>query len=212
MLKRIGAAVIALILIGAVAYLGWFSQKNPNFVWAFGIASAFLAPVGLTLLNFSMKGSDAAVIQRLAKVPEIERLINEAKSHEEKIRLLEVEREKLQEIIKLEARRQAISDRVETLENDAIRIGRELDGLDRESAELDVKIGNSGVSDEIARLRSRVRARERGDLVLRLGDRFYRLDRDIVKGLPFGFGNITLAYVKLAQYLLDRMTARTKKS
>jgi len=199
MIKRVGAAIGAMALIAGVAYLGWLSSKSSAYVWWFGVAAALAAPIGLTLLGLALNGSDSDVIKRLAKVPEIERLIAEAKSHEEKIKLLEAEREKLIDIVKLESRRQAIVDRVTSLESDAVRILVELENLDQEQQDLDIKIGSSNVSKEIARLRERVRARERGDLVIRVGGFVYQIDRDIVKGLPFGAGSLILAYVKLIQ-------------
>ncbi|GAN74654.1 hypothetical protein Apmu_0200_06 [Acidiphilium multivorum AIU301] len=210
MLKRVSAAIIATGLIVGVVYLGWFSSKYSAYIWLFGLAAALAAPLGLTLLSFALNGSSSDVIKRLAKVPEIEQLINEAKNQEEKIRILEVEREKLIEIVKLESRRQAIEDRVASLENDAVRILVELENLDEEQKTLGLTIGGSNVSKEIARLRERVRARERGDLVIRVGSFVYQIDRDIVKGLPFGAGSLVLAYVKIVQKFLGWMRTRSQ--
>ena len=190
MLKRAGATIAALALIAGVTYLGWLSSKDSAFIWWFGVAAALAAPLGLTLLGFALNGSDSDVIKRLAKVPEIDRLITEAKSHEDKIKLLEAEREKLVDIVRLESRRQAIVDRVTSLESDAVRILVELENLDQEQDALAIKIGDSNVSKEIMRLRERVRARERGDLVVRVGGSVYQIDRDIIKGLPLGAGSL----------------------
>ena len=201
MVKRIGAGLISAALISGVAYLGWLSNQNSVYVWWFGLATALAAPIGLSLLTFSLKGSSSEVIQRLAKVPEIERLINDAKSREEKIRLLEIEHEKLVDIVKLESRRQAIADRVTLLESDASRILIELENLDQEQSALGIKIGNSNVSSEIARLRERVRARERGDLVIQLGNSFYQIDRSFLEALPFGKA-LVLPYINIIQKVI----------
>jgi hypothetical protein len=167
-LLRVLAAVCALALLGGVIYLGVLSGRNSKFVVWFGIAAAIAAPVGLTLLGYSLTRSNSDVIQRLAQVPEIERLVAEAKTQEEKVRLLQTEAKRMAETIKLESRRQAARDRIESLERDAVRIIQELDGLDKEIGLIDQPAGDSIINAEIKRLRERVRARERGDVILRL--------------------------------------------
>ena len=59
------------------------SGKDNRFVVWFGIASATAAPTGLALLGYAISRSDDEIIQQLAKVPEIERLIEQAKTQEE---------------------------------------------------------------------------------------------------------------------------------
>ncbi|MBE1528961.1 hypothetical protein GGC65_003417 [Sphingopyxis sp. OAS728] len=203
MFKRGAAAIAGVMLLAGVVYLGLLSKNDPEYVLWFGLAAALAAPLGLTLLGFSIRSSDSNLVKRLAKVTEIERMITEAEDHEEKIRLLQEERSKLVDIIKLESRRQAIADRQATLENDAVRILVELDNLDKEGAELEIAIGSSTVSSEVAQLRERIQAREQGDLILRFGDRTYRIDARIMRSLPFGAGNILQAYLNLARRLLN---------
>ena len=53
-------------------------------------------------------------------------------------------------------------------------------------------------------------ASERGDLVIRVGGLVYQIDRDIVKGLPFGAGSLFLAYVKIVQKFLGWMRTRSQ--
>lgn len=194
---RICAALFALALLAGVIYLGILSGQNNKYVVWFGIASAIAAPIGLSALGYALARSDSDVIQRLAKVPEIERLIAEAKTQEEKLRVLESEQARLADIIRLESRRQAARDRTESLERDGVRIIQELDALSNELRDIDASTGISIASEEIERLRERVRARENGDVVIRIGVRTYRIDRDIVKAFPFGMGNLLLAYFRL---------------
>lgn len=200
-LGRIGAAVLALMLLAAVVYLGIRSGQDNKFVVWFGIASAIVAPIGLTLFGYVFARSEGELIQRLSKVPEIERLIAEAKTQEEKVRVLAAEELRLVDVIRLESRRQAGRDRIESLERDGLRIVQELDGLAEEMRLIEVSIGESIASKEIERLRQRVRAHERGDVTLRIGTRTYRIDRDIIKAVPLGFGNIALAYFRVFERL-----------
>lgn len=208
MLKRGASIVFAMALLAGVVYLGILSGKDNNFVVWFGIASAIVAPVGISLLGYAFSRSDSDVFQRLAKIPEIDRLMKEAKTYEEKIQVLEVERARLVEVVRLESRRHAAHDRIETLERDAVRILQELDNLQGELCLLDTQIGESPVSQEIQRLRERVRAKEKGDVIFRYGDRVYRIDRDIVKAFPFGIGNILLAYVRIIEALANYLRLR----
>lgn len=207
LLLRIGATILALAILAGVVQLGILSGVSPEYVVWFGIASAIAAPVGLSLLSYALAHSDSDLIQQLAKVPEIERLVAEAKTQEEKARVLQAEQTRLAEVIRFESRRQATKDRIESLERDAVRILGELDNLDAEARSLEEAIGQSVVSEEIARLRERVRSRDRGDIQLRFGAKVYRIDRDIIKALPFGLGNIVLAYLRFVEYIVARRRA-----
>jgi hypothetical protein len=211
LIKRLVAVVLGLILLAGVVWLGILSSRENKYVVWFGIASAIVAPIGLTLFGYAVSSRNSDLIQRLSRVPEIERLISDAKTQEEKIALLETERKRLVEIVKIESRRQAIRDRIESLENDAVRIVRELKNLDDEAATIEQAISVSPATREIQALHERVRARQAGDVVLRIGSRVYRVDRDIIKAFPFGMGNILLAYFRglgqVSEWLRNRRRA-----
>ena len=89
LIRKIISALIATGLIGGTVYLGFQSVKDNRFVIGFGLASAIVAPVGINLFSYAISSSDREIIQQLAKVPEIERLIQQAKTQEEKIQVLE---------------------------------------------------------------------------------------------------------------------------
>lgn len=201
MLLRLFAVLLALAILAGVVHLGIVSGKDPAMVVWFGIASAIAAPVGLSLLGFALARDDAAVIQRLAKVPEIERLIAEASNQEERLKLLEEQHERLVETVRFAARRQAVMDRRVDLERDAGRLIGELDTLDEELRILDIEVGESTVTTEVNRLREIVGARASGDLLIRAGDRVYRIDRDILLALPLNLGHPILAYFRIYEKL-----------
>ena len=168
-LTRALAALLALAALAGVVYLGILSGKHAKFVVWFGIASAIAAPLGLSLLAYAVFRGDREVIEGLSKVPEIARLISEAKTQEERIRLLEGQRDRLAETVRLESRRQAVMQRREDLEKDGVRLLRELETLDEEARALDLQIGESAAREMVLRLHERVKAREAGDVVLRIG-------------------------------------------
>lgn len=101
-IQKLFIAICGTSLIGATIYLGILSGKDGKFVPLFGICAAIVAPIGLTLLGSAFSQSEGEIIQQLAKVPEIEQLIAKAKNQEEKIKVLEAQRNHLDEIVKLE--------------------------------------------------------------------------------------------------------------
>jgi len=210
-LRKAFSLIMGIFLIGATILLGIQSGKDSRFVVWFGLASAIAAPLGLAQLASIFNRWDSEIITRLTKVPEIEKLMNEARTQEEKIQLLEEERLRLADIVRFESRRQAILDRIDSLERDATRILDELAFLDREVVIFDENVGKSPASSEIRQLRERVKARNDGDVIIRLGARSYRIDRDIVKALPFGLGNSILAYFRIAESLGSRIFGRSTR-
>lgn len=210
-LRKAFSLILGIFLIGATILLGIHSGKDSRFVVWFGLASAIAAPLGLAQLASIFNRWDSEIITRLAKVPEIEKLMNEARTQEEKIQLLEEERLRLADIVRFESRRQAILDCIDSLERDATRILDELAFLDREVVIFDENVGKSPASSEIRQLRERVKARNDGDVIIRLGARSYRIDRDIVKALPFGLGNSILAYFRIAESLGSRIFGRSTR-
>lgn len=211
LIKKFISVLIASGLIAGTICLGVQSGKDNRFVVWFGIASAIAAPIGLGLLGDAISRSDDEIVQQLSKVPEIERLIEEAKTQEEKIQVLKTERSRLAEIVKIESRRQAALDRIDSLERDAVRVLTELENLDRELVLIDEQVGKSAISEEIRRLRERVKAREDGDVILRLGSRVYRIDRDIIKALPFGLGNPLIAYFRVVGKLEKTLLPKIRR-
>jgi hypothetical protein len=87
-------------------------------------------------------------------------------------------------------------DRIKSLEGDAVRILAELENLDRELILIDEQVGESAISEEIRRLRERIKAREDGDFILRLGSRDYRIDPGFFTPLPL------LSYLLIASFWL----------
>ena len=208
-LRRVLSGLVATALIGGTIFLGIQSGQDSRFVVWFGISSAVAAPLGLALFASTFNRSDSEVISRLAKVPEIEKLINEARTQEEKIQLLEEERINLAEIVRVESARQAALDRIDSLERDATRILDELEFLEQEVATIDRYSEKSYASSEIRRLRERVKARKDSDVIVRIGGRSYRIDRDIIRATPFG--ESLLAYFRIAESIQAWLSPRSKK-
>jgi hypothetical protein len=203
---RVLAAVLGLALLAAVVFLGLHVNDGPFYVIWFGLASALVAPVALTALGTAFKRSDQRVLERLSKVPEIERLISEARTQEERIRLLDRERADLVRTIQQEARREALLARRDSLESDGVRVLAELDAIDAELRGSADTSTQSHANAEVTRLYERLRAERHGDVVIRLGAGYFTLNRDLMFALPGG--RLVYAYIQLMNSLLDRIRLR----
>jgi len=193
MVKRIVSLLLGLGLIATVVWLGLKTSNNQSLVVWFGLASAILAPTGFAAIGYSLTASNREVLKRLSRVPEIERLITTAKTQEEKIGALERERERLLEVVEFEARKESLTRRKSSLEQDGERILAELEAVDEELSSL--KINSGPVTQEIEKLQARIRARREGDLVFRVGSRYFVIKRETLIGIPYGeviFENLKL--------------------
>ena len=184
-LLRLLAFAIAAVLLAGVIYLGMMSGSQPWIVPWFGIASAIGAPIGLSLLSYVF---NAGTISSLRKIPQIDALVEEAESTEDRIVELKEARKDLVALIETEAHRQATLDRLERLEAEAGRLLGEFGALDTELATIGIHDEGAFARKAIEGLRDRVAARRRGDIVLEFGSRTFILERDLFARLPFGLG------------------------
>jgi len=183
-LKRTITFLLGAGLLAVVVWSGFRTTNGTAYVVWFGLASAILAPTGLALIGYTLTGGQREVLQRLSKIPEIDKLISEAQTQEERIRLLEGERARLLEAVKLETRRQTLITKKYTLEQDGTRILNELQAVNLELAGLEMDVEASTVKEEVARLNEQLQARRRGDVVIRLGETYIRVSRELIRSVP----------------------------
>lgn len=151
-MKKIISAIIGILLIGIVVYFGVKSGDNNKFIVPFGLVSALIAPMGLSALGYSIKKEDET-LQKLTKIPQIDELIEQAETEEEKIEHLKKEKEVLLDYIKNESNRIAKIERKKILEDNAKRIINEYAQLINEiKAMPDSDINIENVSEEIKEL------------------------------------------------------------
>jgi hypothetical protein len=202
-IRRITAFAMGAILLAGVVWLGLKTTSDAAFVVWFGLASAILAPTGIAMIGYAVTGGQREVLQRLSKVPEIDKLISEAKTQEERIQLLEEERSRLLEAVQLETRRQTLLTRKASLEDEGTRVLDALVAVEDELRSLEVDIEASTVKEEIERLNERLRARQRGDIVVRLGDTYVEVSRDLVRSLPLFPGIFTEGMLRFTEALAE---------
>ncbi|MCE5182857.1 MAG: hypothetical protein LLG15_13795 [Betaproteobacteria bacterium] len=209
MFKRLSLLILGAALLAGVVYLGFLSGSNSTLLVWFGIASAIGAPAGIAAIGAAFKPENNEILERLAKVPEIEKLINEAKSQEEKVRALEAERQQLSELVKFESLRQSLLARREIIEEESVRQLKVLDDIDEELKQLDIQVEASGLSEQIEVLRNRVKLQDRDSITLFLAGRRHVIN---VRGLRTNpLGETILGYLMLLQELsrlLNRLFTR----
>lgn len=199
---RIFVALLGLGLLGSVVWLGFIASTDSTFVVWFGIASAILAPAGFAAISYSLTAGKNDTLARLEKIPEIQNLIEEAKTQEEKIKLLEQDRKQLVAAVELETRKQALVSRRDSLEADAVDLVAELEGVDNELSSIDSEIDNSSVKEIVSNLSERLGARKRGDIVLNIGGRYVTLSRDFILSMPMG--RFFLSYFQLIESITQK--------
>jgi hypothetical protein len=211
---RVVTFLLGSIAISAVMWLGYQTAINqsPQLVAIFGVAAAIAAPLGFILIGYAFQSNDQETIKRLAKVPEIERLINEAKSQEEKIRLLEQQKSQLSDIVMFEVRRQALTVRKESLEKEGIRVLDELRAIAEELYSLNAQVNIDGaVKTELEQLRQRIEARQRGDIIFSLGRRSLILEGDIIRNLPWPWYILFYEILRMLSHVVDELSSQLKK-
>lgn len=173
-------------LLISVVLLGMLASEDQRYVLWFGIAAAILAPTGLATITYVFRSNDLEILRELSRVPEIETLILKAKTHEEKIHLLEQERDQLLATVQMEAKQESLLNQKKTLEQEEIRILNDLKVVDQELENISHKIEASPSADAMKQLREKLRAIQCGDIVIKIGNRYTTVDRDLVLSLPFG--------------------------
>lgn len=206
MIKKTIIFIAGLGCIAAVIWLGFKTGQNSAFVIWFGIASAVVAPIGLMLVTYAFSSGNNEALQRLSRVPEIADLIEQANSEQERIRVLERERDRMEDVIRIESRRQAIIARQERLTQDGLQVLAELEAIDTELHAIDETAASSMSRAEIRNLHDRLRAKQRGAIVLQIGSRHISLDRDLILSVPGG--RFLFYYLRMMQTVMARFRSQ----
>lgn len=132
--------------------MGLKSGDDNKYIVSFGLTSALIAPMGLSALGYSVKRKDDT-LQKLAKIPQIDELIEQAETEEEKIKRLKKEKDVLLDYIKNETKRISKIERKKILEADAKRILDEYKEVVEEiNGMSNMEIDLENVSEEIQEL------------------------------------------------------------
>lgn len=149
MRKRLLLFFTGIVLIAIVVFLGVKSAKDSNYVLWFGLASALIAPVGISAISSIFNVGSNETLKKLLKVPQIDELIQKAETQEEKIKLLEEERKQLSNIIKYETLKHATLERRKYLEYEAQNILKEFEKVEKEIQQLNLEKKEERLSNQV---------------------------------------------------------------
>ena len=166
---RVLSTIIFLLTLFADIWLYFKSQETTEiYLILFGLISAVFLPLAFSLFGYSFNKNNREIIKKLSKVPEIDRLVLEAKTAEEKVENLKQERQKLENIIQSESKRFALISKKENLEKDAKRILNELDVIEEEIRESSNRKIEGLTIDEVTKLKNELKRKNRVILFLKL--------------------------------------------
>ncbi|MCK5108704.1 MAG: hypothetical protein KAR25_03350 [Methanosarcinales archaeon] len=149
------------------------------------------------------------ILNALSKVPQIEKKIDEAKTTEEKIKVLEEEKEKLLEYIEIESKRMFLIKRLEDID-ERLKDGykhltpllNEIDILENELNQINDSYSSSISLKEIEKIRDRIEAKREGKLFLKIGGKEYEIATEYLNFYPPFLLEFTNAYIKLLNKIL----------
>lgn len=151
-MKRVISAILGVILIGIVIFLGIKTEDGNIYIILFGLSSALVAPIGISALGYSIRKEDKT-LKKLAMVPEIDNLIERAETEQGKIKRLKREKNELLNYIRNDTKRIALVERKKILESDIRRLWEEYENVNSELAEIEgEKPDISQMSNEIRKL------------------------------------------------------------
>lgn len=81
--------LVAGALAATCVFLGIRAAADTRYVIWFGLATALFAPAAFQLLALALAEPSARLLRQLSTVPQLEALIEQAESEQERVRLLE---------------------------------------------------------------------------------------------------------------------------
>lgn len=189
-MKTFFLVLFGLGLIGSDVWLYYRAETNGGiFLLLFGIGSAIAVPLGVGLITYALGEKQREAIRKLTSIPEIGELIEKADTQEQKIAILRKEYDKLQATIQSESVRLSLKTRKDDLEKDANRIFEELDYIEGELTHFSEDEIAGVPTAEVNKLRERIRAKRKGDIVIRIGKSQFVFEREQILHTPvFGYG------------------------
>ena len=149
------------------------------------MAVTFSIALAISFFQVGRSIKTESTINELSKVPHIKKLIVEAKTEEEKIKVLEEEKEKLVEHIEIESKRMFLIKRLEDLD-ERLKEGyklltpllNEIDILENELKQINDSYSSSITLKEIEKIRDRIEAKREGILFLKFGKKEYEINTE----------------------------------
>lgn len=195
------------LLIAVISYYlvtkGTIDINVYSLVITISIAIAFL------FIQFGKSIKTEYTINELYKVPHIQKMVEEAKTAEEKIKILEEEKTKLLDYIEIESKRLYLIKRLDDLDaklkdgyNNLTPLINEIDIIENELKQINNSYLSSISLKEIEKIRDRIEAKREGKIFLKIGKKEYEIDREFFPEF-FPLRGFISAYIKLLNSIFN---------
>jgi hypothetical protein len=162
-MKKIITTVITILLglalFTATFWLFFLAKDDNTYLLLFGLGTAVLVPVGISLIGYGLslkKRQVSEKLSELSKISDIQDLLQEAKSAEEQISILKKEYDNLEKTLRYNSEKLALEIRREELTKKAKEILIEFEGIDEELVVVGDKLSGYKSTKELELLRKRV--------------------------------------------------------
>jgi hypothetical protein len=153
------------------------------------VYSLLLSILGGTFFLFLQKAyslSYERAVERLSMVPQIQSLCQTAEEKKGEIENLEKEKERLEHIIEVAAKRYYLEKRQNDLERRLKNTYNELVSAKEEIEDLNLEIDGTLADKQIKEIESYILHRERGDFVFHIGKKRFAVPSSLFDSYPFG--------------------------
>lgn len=191
---------LGLVFIGLAISSYYFVNKEIIGINIYTLIVTVSIALAIFFLEFGRNIKIESKINELSKIPNIENMVKQAKTEEEKIKILEKEKENLLEYIKIESRRMFLKKRLEDLDEKLVEnykiltpILNEINLIENELKNINDTYSTSVSVKEIENVRQRIEAKH-GNNIIKIGQMEFEI--------PSTFNKLMMRYVDLLSKMM----------
>lgn len=151
--------LVGLGFLGLAIWLFFLAKNDNTYLLFFGLGTAILIPISLSLIGFGFNFRHRQVnekLSELSKINDIQILLDKAKTTEEKIEILKTEYQNLEKNLRYNNEKISLELRRDDLIKKAQEIIKELDSINNELEIVDSNLSGFEIPMEVELLRERV--------------------------------------------------------
>jgi flagellar biosynthesis chaperone FliJ len=206
---------ILFVSVASVSY--YFVNQGTISINTYTLLVTISIALAIFFFQFGKSMKIESTINDLSKLPHLEKMVEEAKTVEEKIRVLETEKENLFEYIETESRRIFLLKQVEDLDKQladsyesVAPTLKEIDIIEKELKQINNTYSSSVSLKEFEKIRERIKAKRKGELFLKIGKEEYKIKEEYLLLFPRFFREFITGYVMILNNLFDKKEKRRK--
>lgn len=150
---------IGLGLLGLAIWLFFLAKEDNAYILLFGLGTAVLIPVSLSLIGFGFNFRNRKVnekLSELSKISDIQTLLDHAKTTEEQLEILKTEYQNLEKSLRFNSEKISLELRRDDIIKKSKEIITELDEINNELELLKDNLSDFEIPVEVELLRERV--------------------------------------------------------